>query len=411
MNWPLYSFVTRIASPLAGVLVRIALPGRDEERAGRLGRYVDVSGASPIWLHAASAGETEGAEPLVREIRRELPGAPIVITSMTRAGRSRASRIEGVRSLFAPIDLPGAVSSAFRRLRPRALLLVETEIWPNLLAEAERRGVPVAVVNGRISARAFGRMRFARPLYRSALGRVALFGVQRAIDRDRFEAFGVGREKIFVHGNTKIDTAAPDPPDPRIRKSGDEKWVVFGSVRPGEEEAVLWTARAILASRADAGVVVAPRHPDRAGLFLRTGDPGWMRWSERREGERSRAILVDTVGELLSFYRTADVAFVGGSLSRHGGHNPIEPARFGVPVLMGPHRENCRELSDLLERAGALEVVADGAALERRILALLADDDERRRRGEAGRAAVEAERGAASRCVRRLSVAGLLMVV
>jgi 3-deoxy-D-manno-octulosonic-acid transferase len=185
---------------------------------------------------------------------------------------------------------------------------------------------------------------------------------------------------------------------------------VFGSVRPGEEKAVLAAARAVLALGEGHGIVVVPRHPERASAYLQAGDIPWMKWSEAR-AEAGRAVLVDTVGELLGFYRMADVAFVGGSISRHGGHNPLEPARFGVPLFMGPHRENCRDLADPLVRAGALLEAREGEALASGIVRLLANDEERRRRGEAGRAAVFAGKGAAARCVNGLVGAGVLQAV
>ncbi|MFH1680689.1 MAG: glycosyltransferase N-terminal domain-containing protein [Candidatus Eisenbacteria bacterium] len=403
----LYSIATKCVQPLAPCLVRLLAPGDPREREERLGRYGDPGIEDSIWIHAASAGETEGAEPIVREIGRTVPGRTIVLTSMTAAGKGRAERIAGVRSHYAPLDIDSAVRSAFRAFRPSALLLVETEIWPNLIREASRLAVPAAIVNGRISAKAFRRMLLVRPLYRAALSRVSLLGVQREADRDRFAAFGVPRERIFIHGNTKIDTESPAPPDLGLRRSDRERWVVFGSVRSAERGAVLRAARAVLEADESYRVAVVPRHPARAGDYLGARGVPLRRWSEAGAGA-GRAVLVDTVGDLLSFYAMGDVAFVGGSLSGHGGHNPIEPARFGVPVLMGPRRENCRDLAVLLEEAGALEEAADGEALARKTLALLSDDEERRRRGEAGRAAILAGRGAAARSVRRLLDAGIL---
>ncbi|MFH1276986.1 MAG: glycosyltransferase N-terminal domain-containing protein [Candidatus Eisenbacteria bacterium] len=392
-------------TPFAPLLVRLRVPDDEEERAERLGRHREPVPRGVIWVHAASAGETEGAEPILREISRRRPGAPLLVTSMTRAGKSRAGAIDGALSRFAPLDIPGAVRRFLGAFRPRALLLVETELWPNLIRESVRAGLAVAVVNGRISSPAFRRMLRFEDLYRSVLGRVSLVGAQRETDRERFARFGVPEDRLFVHGNTKIDTPVPEPRELGLSKGEGERWAVFGSVRPGEEEAVARAARELL-RRPDVKVIVAPRHPERAALFEAEGI-SWRRWSEGPDPE-ARAVLVDTVGDLLSFYARADIAFVGGSLSEHGGHNPLEPARFGVPVLMGPRLDNCREAADLLREAEALEIVDGAEALADRMAWLLGNDGERKRRGRAGRGAIDSARGAAGRLVDRLVRGGIL---
>ncbi|MBN1825927.1 MAG: 3-deoxy-D-manno-octulosonic acid transferase [Candidatus Eisenbacteria bacterium] len=400
----------RIGAKAIEVISPLLLPlwVRDRgEREERLGRWGDRIPGGVVWMHAASAGETEGAEPIAREIRRAAPEAPILITSMTRAGRRRAGGIEGIHGRFVPVDTEGAVRRALEATRPRLLLLIETEIWPNLIRVATENGVPVALANGRISRPAFRRMRAARPLYRAALGRIRLFGVQRETDRERFLRLGAPEDRLFVHGNTKMDTDPPDPPDPGVRGGPEERWVVFGSVRDGEEEAVLGAIRALLARDDRIRVAVAPRHPDESRPYRRATEIPWRLWSEK-PGAGARAILIDTVGDLLSFYGIADVAFVGGSLSRHGGHNPIEPARFGVPVLIGPHRENCAEAANLLLDAGGAREIRSGEELAIAAAAWLDDPEERARRGRAARGAVEANRGAAAALVRRLVQEGLL---
>jgi len=407
MNETFYRIVTRMIDPIGPLLGRVWVRGDSLERRERLGGQAWEGGGAAIWLHAASAGEVEATEPLIREIASRRPDNPVVLTVMTRAGRRRAGKIAHAASFFAPVDLPTPVRRSVATFRPRLFLLVETELWPNLIDEVHRSGCPVVLANGRVSRRAEGRMRWARPLYARTLRRFSLIGVQREIDRQRFLRFGASEEALFLHGNTKLDTQAPAPPALPLHRSGEERWVVFGSVRSGEEDAVRSAVRAVLDEDPRNRVAVAPRHPERAAAFLRESSIPWSRWSEDRS-PRSRAVLVDTVGDLLSFYALADVAFVGGSISRHGGHNPLEPARFAVPVLMGPHRENCQELADLLEEAGALEVVPAGERLTGRILALLGDPDERKKRGEAGRQAIAAHRGAAKRFVDRLEKEGLL---
>ena len=399
--------LSRALSPLSPALVRLLVRGDPAERQERLGRYQGEIPERPIWLHAASAGEMEGTEPLVHEIRGRTPSAPLIVTTMTRAGKRRAERIESVPSFFVPLDFPNVVRRAFQTFRPSLLLLVETEIWPNLIREAAEMDCPVAIVNGRLSERAARRMDRVLTLYRSALRRVTLIGVQRDVDRERFLRFGAAEERTFVHGNTKIDTDPGETRDLGVPKGEGEKWVVFGSVRDGEEAHVLRAVRAIRDSGERVRVVVAPRHPNEGKPYLKAGDISWRRWSEGA-GPDDPTILVDTVGDLLSFYHEADIAFVGGSLSPHGGHNPLEPARFGVPVLLGPHLDNCRELADFLIEPGAAEIVSGEGELAEKILYLLKNEEERRRRGKAAEKAVASQRGAAARCVDRLVEAGLL---
>ncbi len=405
----MYHFVTAAINPLAPLLVRWLVRKDPTERSERLGRYGGSFPTASIWVHAASAGEMEGAEPIVREIEQRLGESPIVLSSMTRTGYQRAATIGQVRSIFAPVDLPGPLRRAFRQIDPALILLVETEIWPGLIREASRRGIPVAMVNGRLSAAAFRRMGWAGSLYRKCLASLASCGVQREIDAERFRHFGVPSDLIDVHGNSKIDTlSASRSKPPFLRRDGDQ-WIVFGSIRPAEEDAVRRAAGRILAERKNARVAIAPRHPERAGPMPdNSADSKWHRWSEGKVPGEARGIWVDTVGDLVSFYSLADVAFVGGSLSAHGGHNPAEPARLGVPTLFGPHLENCREFADILLEGGGASIVRNGDQLAEEVLTLLRDEGVRRRRGDAARESIESRRGAARRSVDRLEEMGLL---
>lgn len=389
------------------LLLPLVVRGDARERRERLGHYLWKPGpAKPVWMHAASAGEIEGARPLIQEILSLFPESRIVLTTMTRSGKMRAEQIERVDSHYVPLDFPAAVRRALHTFDPSLLLIVETEIWPNMIREAVKREIPVAIVNGRISRRAAKRMRWAGSLYREALSALTLIGVQDEIDRQRFVEFGAREDRLFVHGNTKMDAPESQPRDPALRREG-ERWVVFGSVRKGEEKAVLPAVRAALDMSEDVRVVVAPRHPEEAEPYRKAKDIPWRLWSAGAE-PGDRAILIDTVGDLLSFYAIADLSFVGGSLSTHGGHNPLEPARFGVPILIGPHIENCAYSAHALLGAGALEIVHEGARLAERVVALLGDPERCRDRGQRGLEAVGRMRGAAGKCVRRLADEGLL---
>jgi len=403
-----YRIITNIVNPFAPLLMRLLVREDPVERSQRLGDYDGSFDRQGIWVHAASAGEMEGAEPIVRELAKRSPGRPVVISAMTRTGRKRSARIGGTRSIFTPVDLPGPVRKAFDQVDPALLILVETEIWPTLLGEAARRKIPVAIVNGRLSGGAYQRMKTVRSLYRDCLKGIAFVGVQRLIDAERFRHFGVQPGRIHVHGSTKIDAIRQGEPELPLRRQEGERWIVFGSVRRAEEEAVREAALRVLAEREEARVVIAPRHPEKAGPLPDDPRGEWHRFSERPIPDGCRGIWVDTVGDLISFYALADVAFVGGSLSPHGGHNPAEPARFAVPVLFGPHLDNCREFADLLLDAGAASVVRSGTELAGEILSLLADEETRRKRGEAGREAIDSRRGAAGRAVDLLEKAALL---
>lgn len=405
----IHHLVTSVISPFAPILARLAVRENSLERSERLGLPGGTFPPKPIWMHAASAGETEGAEPIVTEIGNRRPERGIVLSSMTRSGKKRAEKIAAVRSIYIPVDLPGPVRRALDRIDPAAILLVETEIWPALLREASRRGIPVAIVNGRLSAGAFRRMGWAASLYRKCIGSLTLCGVQREVDADRFRHFGAPPDRIHVHGNCKIDALPDAAPEPPFARRDGEQWVVFGSVRPAEEEAVREAAGRILEEQGSARVVIAPRHPERAGP-MPDGPAGvrWHRWSDRPAEGGARGIWVDTVGDLVSFYALADVAFVGGSLSRHGGHNPAEPARFGVPTLFGPHIENSREFAEMLLEGEGGAIVRNATEIADMVLHLLRDEAARRRRGKAAREAIEARRGATRLCVDLLEKAGLL---
>ncbi len=385
--------------------------------AERLGR---ISGVGPgaIWIHAASVGEITGAWPLVRALSDE---ANVVLTVMTPTGVARARELAGGRTTvaYAPLDLVPAVRTGLARVRPRALLIVETEIWPNLMVEAARAGAKVAIVNGRLTEGSLRRYRMVCPLLRAVRDAVSLVLCQSASDRDRFLSLGLPPARVAVVGSTKYDVlAAPAPEEKRLSVRGalglpeGASVVVFGSVRPAEEGAVAEAAAEILDARPDAWVVVAPRHLSRveplSRRFAALGASVYRR-SEPAGDSPGRVILLDTTGELPEVYSVADVAFVGGSLAPYGGHNPLEPAAQGVPVLLGPHTGNCRDAAESLLEAGAAFVVLDAADLGRATLRLLEDDAARREAGARALSAVQAGRGATQRTLELLKAEGIVV--
>jgi 3-deoxy-D-manno-octulosonic-acid transferase len=379
----------------------------------RFGRLPEDLPRRPLWIHAASAGETRAALALAREIERALPEAPVVLSCQTPAGRHVAAS-SGRPSFYFPLDLPGPTRRALERVRPRAVLLVETELWPRFLDTCARRGVEVAVVSGRLGPGKMARYQRLAPLVRPALRGVSLCCAQSPADAERFARIGIPSQRIRVTGNLKfdidcapLDSAAVSPY--RVRDA--DLVLVAGSTRPGEEEPVCEAFRSLLERRPRSLLILAPRHPQRAaealGVALRCLGPeaARLRSSLPESGRPSvcSCVVVDRLGELSGLYSLASIAFVGGSLVRLGGHNPIEPAACGVPTLFGRHMDHQRELADGLLAAEAALEVAGAADLRRQILSLSEDPARRARLGRNGRALTEAHCGAARRTVEALA--------
>jgi 3-deoxy-D-manno-octulosonic-acid transferase len=359
-----------------------------------------------IWLHAVSLGEMSAAAPLVHALRSRYPQVPLVLTTATPTGRARARSLFGdtVDIRFLPYDLPGAVARFLERVHPRIGLIMETELWPNLFAACERRGVPLVLASARLSAKSVSRYRRFGALMRGIFSANVSVAAQTVDDAERFMAIGAPASRTSVIGNIKFDTdaggAAPDRGRELRAGFGASRplWVA-GSTHAGEDEQVL-AAHAKLP--ADVLLLLAPRHPDRfdavAELLSRLG----LRFIRRSSGaariERGvKVVLVDTVGELAALYASSDVAFVGGSLVPIGGHNLLEPAALGVPVLTGPSHANGREIARLLLQNGAALQVANAEELSAAVARLLDDPGERRRMGAIGRQTVESNRGSTQR--------------
>lgn len=413
MTNTLYRIATGMAGPLAPLLARILV--RDPvERNERLGHHAALpagAGGAPVWMHAASAGEMAGVEPVLEQLSIAPDPPPVVVSAVTRTGHARARGFAGAtRVVFAPADFPQCVERAVDSLAPRLLMLFETELWPNLIRAARAGNVPVVIANGRITERSMKRMRRAGALYREAVCSLSLVGCQTEDDAARFLAWGVPEDRVFVHGNAKADQEAPDVPPP-ITGSPGERWVLFASVRPSEEpavqEAIDIVSRALPAAR----FVIGPRHPDRSPLVRDAESRGYRLWSRRdRDAETNagRSIVLDTIGDQVAFFPVTALAFIGGSLSEHGGHNPLEAARVGTPVLFGPHMQNCRDLADSLLANEAARVVRSGRELGETVLLLLNDDAARRALSENALRMFAENRGASTRLLHAVRERGLL---
>jgi 3-deoxy-D-manno-octulosonic-acid transferase len=404
-------------------LFRMATSGRYRAGlAGRLGLVpkglrAAVAGSDVVWVHAVSVGEAMAATRLVAELEAVMgDGWAVVVSTTTATGQALAQERFGAdRVFFYPLDLGWAVRAHLKALRPRMLVLMESELWPRMLVECERAGVPVAVVNARVSDRSFARGVRVRALWQRMLRRVAMFLVQSDEDARRLTEMGARPETVRVTGNLKYDVRAPKQSRVAelIREAvGDRPLVVAGSTvegKEGEEECLLmqyWLA--VLKEVPEAVIVVAPRHPERfTAAYSAMKEYGTVRATELLAGTAGPVasggnILLDTIGDLAAVYELASVAFVGGSLVRRGGHNPLEAARFGVPVLMGPSYENFRDVVERMQAADGILIVQNREAFEPAMIDLLKNREKAAAIGERGRAVFDAQAGATARTVHAL---------
>jgi 3-deoxy-D-manno-octulosonic-acid transferase len=392
------------------------------ERLGwiRAGLIPEQRGAPTplIWLHAVSVGEVLAVSRLVGELDRAFPHYRLVISTTTRTGQGLARERFGVNRVFyCPLDLPWAVRTYLRALQPKMLVLAETEFWPNLLKGCFRRRIPVAVVNARISDRSWPRYQMLGGLWRPILGKLSRVLAQSETDAERLRALGCRREVVSVAGNLKFDVrAAQEAEVTRLLRGAALRLLVAGSTLEGEESVLLEAWPRLLEREPNFGMVLAPRHPERfdavAALLDRSGVP-WVRrssWKAQPPGPQltlraGQVLLLDTIGELASVYSLASVAFVGGSLVEEGGHNPLEPAQFGVPIVMGPHYANFRAIAEDLRAHQAIRI-ATKAELAQALVDLLSNPTEAKAMGERARTVFEQEAGATARCVE--AIRGLL---
>ena len=402
------------------VLVRLLLRAtRNRAYLSRVGERFGLGEPLPddrpvIWLHAVSVGEVQASVPLVRALRDRVPGVRVLLTTTTPTGYDRAMLALGddVTHRYTPYDLPGSVHRFLNRVHPALLIVMETELWPNVLHACEQRGVLVVLANVRLSARsALGYSRWpglVAPMLRSA-GAIA---VQTREDGERLLALGAPPERVVVTGSMKFDLRVPAS----VREEGEVLRRCFGvergvwvaaSTHEGEEEQVLDAFSQVLSRHTDALLVLVPRHPERfarvAALCRKRGFSTVTRSKSPESCADVDVYVGDSMGELLVYYAAADVAFVGGSLVPVGGHNLLEPAALGLPVVTGPHLFNFTEIGRRLTEIGAATQVSTVRELGRAVSELLDDGNRRHAAGEAGRVFVENNRGALQRLLALLS--------
>jgi 3-deoxy-D-manno-octulosonic-acid transferase len=383
------------------------------ERLGRVRAFNDLRARPVIWLHAVSVGEVLAVSRLVGELDRAFPEFQLLISTTTRTGQDLArQRFGASRVFYCPLDLPWAVRAYLNALQPRLLILAETEFWPNLLNGCFRRSIPVAVVNARISDRSWPRYRLLKRLWQPILERISRVLAQSETDAERLKAIGCLPERVLVAGNLKFDVrAAAEADAARILKrlAMSLRLLVAGSTLEGEESALVEVWPQLLAADPQLAMVLAPRHPERFAAVAALLDQPGIGWVKRSDWlpqaddsiaaiRPGQIVLLDTIGELASVYSLAAVAFVGGSIVAAGGHNPLEPAQFGVPIVMGPNYVNFRAITEDLIAHDALRI-ATREQLARTLIELLQKQETAKEMGERAKNVFDQQSGATERCV------------
>ena len=406
-----YALITYLLTPVVlGHLWWRSISNPDYRRriGERFGYFHCELARRSIWMHAVSGGEVQAAAALLSALQTRYPDTPMVLTTMTPTGSRQAQDLFGDKVVhsYVPYDLAGAVRRFFDWAKPELVIIMETELWPNLFRECGRRKIPLVMASARVSERSVGRYRRLVSLFRETLSHGVVIAAQTATDAERFLSLGANPARIHVTGNIKFDFEL----DPDTATRGREFRRTHASGRPvsiaasthaEEEQIMLQAQRKVMEKYQDALLLLVPRHPERfqfvATLLDRAGMSYVTRSSEGRCNPETQVFLGDSMGELTSFYAAADVAFVGGSLTPIGGHNLLEPAALGLPVLTGPYNFNAADIAELLIDNGSTQVVNNAEELADRVTALFADQKEREKRGSGGREVIENNRGTLQR--------------
>jgi 3-deoxy-D-manno-octulosonic-acid transferase len=426
MWYVLYNVLLLLASP--AILVVLAAKRRCRrglpERFGWSGSRPDRNAGSGavIWIHAVSLGEVVAVAPLARKLHERFPEYRLIVTTVTETGREAVEqRLAGIAEhRYAPLDFPWVVGRVLDRWRPSLYVFVETELWPNVLRMLERRGIPSVLVNGRLSTRSYERQRtkWIRPLYQRMLRSISCCLMQSERDARRVIDLGADPARVRHTGNIKFDQPLPQLPEgarPLSRASlavAAHEWLfVAGSTHPGEEEQLLTCYREVSREIMHMVLVLAPRHIERAQQLEATVRAAGLPVLRRSLIDIAQAVplggprvvILDTRGELAWLYKEAMIAFVGGTLVPIGGHNLLEPALWGKPVLFGPHTDHCAEMAELLIRAGGGIRVENGNALTLQLLEVLRDQLRLKEMGQAARQVVQENQGALKRSLEEIT--------
>ncbi|MGI2140963.1 lipid IV(A) 3-deoxy-D-manno-octulosonic acid transferase [Shewanella baltica] len=410
MNRFLYSTILYLLSPL--LIVYLAFRAiKSPDYRGRWGERFGLTRlkSTDLLIHSVSMGETLAAIPLIRLIMQSHPELSITVTTTSPTGSAEVRKAFGdsVQHCYLPFDLPWCVRRFLRQVSPKWCVIMETELWPNLIAVAAKRGVRLMLANARLSTKSAAQYAKHPTLNRPMLQRLDVIAVQTQVEAQRFIELGVSPDRVTVCGSLKFDLSIT-PERLANAKQLRQAWGretspiwVAGSVHPGEFDAMLTAHRQLLAQWPDALMIIAPRHPEQFSAVAEVvASQGFE--SVRRSGNfpvtaTTQVLVGDTMGELLTFYGAADQAFVGGTLIANGGHNPLEPVAMGVPVMVGPNHWDFAQITQMLADAGGLRIVASADELAANLIAYFAKPELRQLAANAGLAVVEANRGALQR--------------
>ncbi|MCE0491997.1 lipid IV(A) 3-deoxy-D-manno-octulosonic acid transferase [Pantoea sp. Mb-10] len=412
----LYTALLYLIQPL--IWLRLWLRGRKapayrKRWAERYGYCTGKVQPHGIVLHSVSVGETLAAVPLVRALRHRYPMLPITVTTMTPTGSERAQSAFGkdVHHVYLPYDLPNAINRFLDTVNPRLVIIMETELWPNIIRILHQRQIPLVIANARLSERSAKGYKKLGGFMRDLLQRITLIAAQNTEDGDRFLSLGLKRSHLAVTGSLKFDISVTPELAAKaltLRRQWASRrpvWIAT-STHDGEEALVLDVHRRLLQSFPDLLLILVPRHPERfkdaCDLTQKRGFSFTLRSSGEIPSSATQVVIGDTMGELMLLYGIADLAFVGGSLVERGGHNPLEPAAHAIPVLMGPHTWNFKDICAKLQQAEGLITVTDAASLEKEVVNLLNDDDYRRYYGRHAVEVLHQNQGALQRLLQLL---------
>lgn len=404
----LYSLLLYLLLPL--ILLRLAYrswraPDYRRRVAERFGFFAPPAQTGGLWVHAVSVGESIAAAPLIERFLNQYPQLPVVVTTMTPTGSERVRAMFGDRvfHVYAPYDLPGAVARFLKRIRPCALVIMETEIWPNMVCQTRGRGVPVVLANARLSARSargYGRV---SALTGAVFSKLSMVAAQSRDDAERFAALGVAPDALDVTGSIKFDISLSETQRQQAtlwrRDLGERPIWIAASTHEGEDDILLSAHTALRKQQPEALLILVPRHPERfdsVAALVRQHELSLARRSRDESAAEAAVLLGDTMGELVTLFGCADLAFIGGSLVERGGHNSLEAAAWGLPIITGPSDFNFAEISRQLQEAGGLRQCSP-SALTTELVALMGDDGRRAEMGRVASQVVESNRGALER--------------
>jgi 3-deoxy-D-manno-octulosonic-acid transferase len=417
VRW-IYTLVMYLATPIIFYrLISRGLKNQDyfgrwRERFGYFEVPNNLNLAGSIWVHAVSVGEFNAAIPLIEALMKRFPERPMVISTITPTGSARVKQVlrDRVFHVYLPYDLPGSVNRFLTRVQPKIAIVMETEIWPNLYLSCSQRRIPILIANARLSERSLRGYGPAMPLAGHCVRQAAWIAAQSRIDAERFLRLGADPDRLELVGNIKFDMAVSDA----VIEKGRAYRQHWGATRPvwiaastheGEEAAALESHSLVLQQFSDAMLIVVPRHPERFKQVVQMCKTVGFRTSTRSENlmpeHDTQCFVLDSMGELMAFFAACDVAFVGGSLATIGGHNVLEPASLGLPVLVGPHTHNFEEINERLSAAGALILIHNGVELGQGVTELFSDASAASVIGSAGARVVKSERGALERLMGR----------